>query len=500
MTRGYERLVELNRELCNYGSIGALLCWDQETNMPRGGAEARAVAMSQLSGFAHDLSISREYARALLRAERERLSGDGRRVVVELRRRYRRAAAIPRALVEEMAGLASRTHELWVEARRRSDFRMVMKNLTRIFELRRKEADLVGFEGHPYDALIDVYEPGMTFAKLTEILDGLRDPLIGLAKTAAATQGRRTGGRTFRTASDADRQSLCRLFMDAMGFDFQRGRIDRSAHPFSSGIHPTDVRITVRSECDDALDHIFSVLHETGHALYEQGLDASHWGTPLCETASLGIHESQSRMWENMVGRSRPFWRHFLPKLRRRFPRTFGKVGLREFLGVINAVRPSLIRVNADELTYNLHIILRFEIESSIVAGSMRVGDIPEVWNEKMREYLGVVPKTDAEGCLQDVHWYTCGIGYFPTYVLGNLYAAQFFAAWKRARPRWGSDLEAGRLTPLRDWLRKEIHARGFRLKAAELVKRVSGKSLDAGAFLDHLKERVADGQPGGEG
>ncbi|MEK8022838.1 MAG: carboxypeptidase M32 [Candidatus Hydrogenedentota bacterium] len=495
-TSPYEQIIERLKVQQHYGSALSLLEWDQETYMPDGGAGARAELCSALSGIAHEYGISREMEK-LFRIlvdpgsgkirNAKRLGPRERAVIRETFRRFRRNRKIPAAHVAAEARATSLAHQAWTVARRKSDFRIALPHLETIIDLKRRECEYVGYDAHPYDALLDVYEPHARTSDIDRIFGELKNPLTALASRLHHARPARilTHSREF----EAPRvREFCEELLSDMGFDFNRGRMDESVHPFSTMMHPHDVRMTVRRE-RSPIDQILSTLHEGGHSLYSQGLEASHWGTPLAEATSLGIHESQSRLWENQVGRSRPFWTHYFPRLRMKMPRTLARVELDDFLREINRVSFSFIRVEADEVTYGLHVILRFEMEKALLDGSLQPKDVPAAWNEKMERYLGIRPKTDAQGCLQDVHWFTGNVGYFPTYVLGNLYGAQFYRAWKADHPRWKTELRQGRLTPLLAWLRENIHAHGSRFSAAQLVKRVTGETLRAKYFLDYLAE-----------
>lgn len=491
----YERLVERLKVLQHYGDALALLEWDQETYMPEGGAAARAELCAALSRIAHTYGVSRETAaiyRGLVDARtgsaRGGLKPHERAVVAESYRRFLRTKKLPESHVAEEARVTRLSHSAWTRARSRSDFALARPHLEKIVRLKRRECALIGYDGHPYDALLDDYEPHMRTADVDRIFGELREPLTRLAARLQGARLRYPRPLIRSRPDEAARvRSFCEDVLRDMGFDFNFGRLDESVHPFATSIHPRDVRMTVRKE-KSPFDQILAALHEGGHALYDQGRAARQWGTPLADAVSLGIHESQSRLWENQVGRGRPFWTYYFPRLKRAMPRMLARVGLDAFLAEVNRVSFSAIRVEADEVTYGLHVIVRFELEKALVEGTLEVKNLPAAWNAKMEEYLGVRPRNDAQGCLQDVHWFTGNIGYFPTYVLGNLYAAQFFRAWKKERRGWESDLEHGRLTLLTEWLRAKIHRHGSRYTAAELVKRVTGKPLRARYFLDYLE------------
>jgi carboxypeptidase Taq len=341
--------------------------------------------------------------------------------------------------------------------------------------------------------MLDVYEPGATVAHLDPLLGELRERTIELVQKIAKSKRRPDPSiLTQRFPKDAQLE-FGRTVVEAMGFDFDRGRIDLSTHPFCSGFDPGDVRLTIRVHENDLRGCLFGLIHEAGHGLYEQGIDTKLVRTPLGHAVSLGIHESQSRMWENVVGRSRAFWKHFYPRLKRVFPEQLGSVKAEDFYFAINEVTPSFIRVEADEVTYNLHIALRYEIEKGLMDGTLRVEDLPSIWNARMKKALGIVPKSNSEGVLQDIHWAMGLLGYFPTYSLGNLYSAQLFARATKDIPNLGDQIGKGELIPLRDWLRKKIHRPGRTFAAAELVRRASGAAPSPEPFVSYLNEKYGE-------
>jgi carboxypeptidase Taq len=383
--------------------------------------------------------------------------------------------------------------QAWVSARKNADFPSFAPWLEKTLTLKRQEANCIGYKVHPYDALLDEFEPGDTTADLTAVFSELRAPLVDLIGRIGQSPRKTPAEILERTYPKFAQEKLARDAAVAIGFDFDAGRLDVSVHPFCTGLGPGDTRMTTRYDENYFGDAFFGVLHETGHGLYNQGLPAQHFGTPCGQYVSLGIHESQSRMWENLVGRSRSFWRFFLPKTKAAFPDALGNVSEDDWYRAINDVRPSLIRTESDEATYNLHILLRFELEQAMISGDLAVADIPAAWNEKMKSYLGLVPPDAAKGVLQDIHWSGGAIGYFPTYTLGNMYAAQFF---EQARKDLG-DLDAmfarGEFAPLLGWLRQNIHSLGRRYTARQLVKKVTGKDLSAQPLLAHLNHKAAE-------
>ncbi|MFZ5861686.1 MAG: carboxypeptidase M32 [Nitrospirota bacterium] len=486
-------------EIAHLHSAVSVLSWDQETYMPRGGSAARAETLAALQGMAHERFTSPRTDELLARwldPETGRLFDDeadpaARALLREVFRDYQRAKRLPTAFVSLLEKTCALANDAWIEARTTRAFNAFLPHLTHIVALKREEASYLGYDDSPYDPLVDAFEPGMTAARLTPLFAELQTGLTALLDRVAGSSVK--PARLPTGPFDAQRQiQFSTAVLSAMGFSWDRGRLDRSAHPFTTGFHPTDVRITTRIAEDDVVSSLFTCLHEGGHALYDQGLNPDYFGTPLGEAVSLGLHESQSRLWENCVGRSLEFWRHFYPLLQQTFPGALDAVSLETFHAAINAVAPSLIRVEADELTYNFHIIVRFELEQELIAGRLLPRDLPEAWNAAMRRALGVVPAHDGEGVLQDIHWAHGAFGYFPTYTLGNLCAAQF---WRQAQ----SDLadlptliEGGRFEPLVRWLRDRIHRWGRTYTTNELLLRVTGEGLRSEYFLDYLNEKYA--------
>ncbi len=492
----YDELIGRAKEVALLESCAAVLNWDQRTYMPPRGSAHRAEQLALLAGMVHQRATAPEIGELLAEVEQSALAREpGMPAAVnvrEIRRTYDRASKLPQALVEELARTCALARDVWVEARRKSDFALFRPWLEKVVVLKRQEAAAVGYAGVPYDALLDDYEPGETTAHLKKLFAELREELVPLV-LAIATSRRKPDLSILEREYPLDRQeAFGKAAAAVIGFDFEAGRLDVTTHPFCSGIGPGDTRLTTRYNPRDFGDAFFSILHEAGHGIYDQGLDPAHYGTPLGSPVSLGIHESQSRLWENFVGRSRAFWEHFFPRARQTFPAALEDVSLDAFYFAINDVRPSFVRVDADEATYNLHILLRFELEQAFIRGDLRAADVPAAWNETSKRYLGLDVPDDARGCLQDTHWSGGGIGYFPTYTLGNMYAAQFFA---RARADLG-DLDAqfrrGEFTPLKGWLNARIHRQGQRYRAGDLVQAVTGKPLSHRPLLEHLRAKYA--------
>ncbi len=491
---------ELKRRLVEISHIGstlALLNWDQEVSMPKKGADHRAATISHLSGLAHQAFVSIDHDGLLSVWKKQldlgKLSNRDAAIVRDTWRSFERQKKLPEAFVREMAEVTSKSQTVWAEARAKNNFKLFLPWLKKIVELKRKEAELVGYTDSPYDALIDTYEPGMTGREAATILNDLKDFLVPFLRKIQAS-GVKVNSEKIKGKFPLDKQfKFNQLIAEKMGFDLDAGRIDKSTHPFTTNFHPHDVRFTTRYRENDILYSIGSTIHEAGHALYEQGLPSEHFGTPLAEAISLGIHESQSRMWENMIGKSREFWKYFYKKLQKEFPLPFAKISLNEFYTILNNVKPSLIRTEADEVTYNLHIIIRFEIEREMIEGTIDVADLPKIWKSKVKEYLGIDVPNDARGVLQDVHW-SCGlIGYFPTYSFGNLYAAQFYARMVKDIPKLEQKIATGNLLEIREWLRKNIHAHGKLFTASGLAKALTGEELNSKYFTDYLEKKYGE-------
>ncbi|MFA6285333.1 MAG: carboxypeptidase M32 [Parcubacteria group bacterium] len=495
--KNISELKEKLHDLYHIGSALAVLHWDQEVFMPSKGAALRAATISNLAGILHEKFISKEFAALLKKAKSQldagKLDDENSAIVRELWREYERQKKLPVAFVKEMAQICSEGHNVWIKAREKADFKIFLPYLKKIVALKRKEAKLVGYKKSPYDALLDTYEPYSTSEEISMIFEELKNFLVPFLKKIAKAKGKENPDILKGNFTIEQQKRFNEEVAKKIGFDFEAGRMDTSVHPFSTGFHPNDVRITTRFRKDDMFDSFFGVVHETGHALYEQGLSTENFGTPLGESISHGIHESQSRMWENMVARGKNFWKYFFPKLQKQFPKPFAKTKFDDFYHAINNVQSSLIRVEADEVTYSLHIIMRFEIEKELIEGSIEVDDLPKIWNAKMKEYLGVKVPNDAEGVLQDTHWSGGGIGYFPSYALGNLYAAQFYQAAKKDLIDLEKEIAAGEFFHLREWLRKKIHVHGKMYSADSLVREVTGEPLTSQYFIDYLKKKYGE-------
>lgn len=491
----YDRLVAISREAGLLGSVEGLLGWDQETTMPPGGMVHRARQLAMLARLRHERIASPELGDLIGECE---ASMDVTADTVEaanlraLRHDHDRAVRLPASLVEEIAATASTAQHEWAEARTASDFDRFRPWLEKTVDLCRRKAACYGWAdgGEPWDALAEDYEPGCTAAGVAEVFGPLRDRLRVLVEDLAGAATRPDGRLDRIELPESAQMAFNHAVAEAIGFDFSRGRLDKSTHPFCGGSHCDDVRMTTRFHPAMVTDAISSTMHESGHGMYEQGLPYEHVGTPCGESVSLGIHESQSRMWENQVGRSEAFWTWAAPRLAPHFGDAVAGIDARAAYESANRVEPGFIRVEADEATYNMHVMIRFELERALLTGDLAVADLPGVWNEKYREYLGVEVPDDRRGCLQDIHWSMGALGYFPTYTLGNLYCAQFFEAACEAIPGLVDGFAEGRFEPLLDWLRVNIHRHGRRYTPAQLCERVTGRPLSADPLMRHLESK----------
>jgi carboxypeptidase Taq len=492
--QAYSELIQRSRDVAMLGSCGAVVGWDERTYMPRAAAGHRGNQMALLARLVHEMVTAPRIGELLSALEGTSLvadpASDAGANVREIRRSYDRAVKLPRDLVEELARVTTEAQGAWQEARENNDYSRFQPWLERIVALKRREADAVGFKSNPYDALLDEFEPGATAAEITKLFAELRRDLVALVATIANSKKTPRLEILQREYAIDRQQFFGQSAAIALGFDFDAGRLDVTTHPFCTGIGPGDTRILTRYNPRFFSEAFFGILHETGHGLYEQNLPREHFGTPCGLACSFGIHESQSRLWENQVGRGRPFWEHFFPRLKQTFPAPLRDVALDDWYFAINDVQPSFIRVEADEATYNLHIILRFEIEQGLLTGDLKPADLPGAWNEQFQKMLGITPPTDAQGCLQDIHWSFGGIGYFPTYTLGNLYAAQFMAQAQHDLPALADDFRRGEFGRLKCWLNDSVYRHGQRYRPNELCRRVTGGMLDHLPFVAYLREK----------
>ena len=494
------RLAAQLRAAAVLASCGDALSWDEQTYLPPAAAGHRAEQLAALAGLAHQARTAPALG-AALDAARDAVAGlppDSAEAacVREARKDYARRTLLPRRLVEEQSRVTTLAQRAWTEARADADFPAFAPHLAAVVALKREEAQAVRdglphLAGRPlYDALLDDYEPGADSAAVAAVFARLRDGLVPLVRAIAESGARPDRSLTRRDFPVKDQARFAREAAAALGFDFDRGRLDVAAHPFCTTLGPADCRLTTRYDRHDFSQAFFGTLHEAGHGIYEQNLPAAAYGTPPGEACGLGIHESQSRLWENFVGRSRPYWEHLLPGLKAAFPGLLDDVAVDGWYAAVNDVRPSTIRVEADEATYNLHVALRFELEPALIAGDLPAADVADAWDAGFERLFAFRPPSAAEGCLQDIHWAAGLIGYFPTYALGNVYAAMLWDAAKRDLGDLDGQLAAGAFRPLRGWLTEHVHRHGRRYSPSGLIERATGAAPDPAPLLDHLRAK----------
>ncbi len=496
--QAYDELIREIKEIALLESCASVLFWDERTYMPRGGAAHRSAQVSMLAGMGHERFTDPRIGELLTEVEASDIIKDPESEaavnVRELRRAYDKETKLPKKLVEEITRVTTLAQGEWVTARKNSDFKHFEPWLEKVLKLEREKAEAYGYEGEPYNALLDNYEPGATVQQIEKVFKELREDLVVLVQKIENAPKR----PDYRIVERTYPVELQRIFGEAvasaMGFSFDSGRLDITTHPFCTGLGVGDTRITTRYNPHRLNDALFGIMHEAGHGLYEMGLEKEkHFGTPMGESVSLGIHESQSRMWENQVGRSKSFWVYFFPQAQRIFREALDGVSLDDFYGAINYVTPSYIRVEADEATYNLHILLRFELERAMLKGDLKPADVAGEWNRRFKDYFGIEVDKDANGALQDVHWSAGLVGYFPTYTLGNLYSAQFFAKALEEVPDMMKQFELGDYSGLLNWLRDRIHRHGQRYRAADLCEKVTGKPLSHKPLIDYMSKKYGE-------
>jgi len=484
---------ELVKKIKAYEEAAGLLYWDMRTGAPRKGIEQRSEALGVLSGEMFRLSISpemEEYLNELSAPEAAaELDELNRRLVQECKKDFDRSKKIPPDRYQEYVVLTSKSEAVWEEAKEKGDFASFLPWLEKVVAFNLEFAELWGYEGHKYNALLEPYEPGMTVEKLDVVFGELRRRVVPLV-AAIGDSPQKPDASVLRGKFDFDQQlRFSEFLLKEIGFDFEAGRLDKSVHPFATGLNPGDVRITTNFRDYDLTFSLFSSLHEGGHALYEQNISAELTGTLLATGTSMGIHESQSRFWENIVGRSKPFWQRYYRDLQSHFP-ALSDLDMETFYRAVNEVKPSLIRIEADEVTYNLHIMIRYELEKALFSGDLRPAELPGAWNDKYRDYLGVTPAHDGEGVLQDVHWSGGAFGYFPSYSLGNMYAAQIAAAMRREMPDMDERIARGELAPLKLWLTERIYRHGKMHTPNELIVGATGEELNPSYLVEYFERK----------
>lgn len=497
MGEKYQQLVKHLDDIRSLGTIGGLLGWDQQVMMPAAAAPVRGAQMATLSRIRHEMLTSDKAARLLEDAENEMAGmdydSDEASMIRVAKKDYEEATKLPSEFVAEEARVRALAHNVWTQARANNDFRSFQSMLERILELKQQEAEYRGYTEHPYDALLGQYERGILASQVKSIFDEHKPPLVKLI-LAVKQHADRVSSDLLHRHYDIDKQRAFALdVVKGFGFDFERGRQDVAVHPFCSGFSRGDVRITTRFYEDFLNPSLFGMMHEAGHGMYEQGIAEHLDGTILGSGTSLAVHESQSRMWENVVGRSRGFWAWAFPKLKALFPDQLAKSNAESFYRAVNTIQPSFIRVEADEATYNLHIMLRFELEMDMVAGKVKVADLPEEWNDRFEAYLGIEPPNDREGVLQDIHWSMGLMGYFATYALGNLLAAQYYRKAVQDRPSIPDDIASGKFDTLLTWLNENIHKYGRKFTSDELTRRLTGEGIQSRYYMDYLERKYGD-------
>jgi carboxypeptidase Taq len=491
------QLREILGEVSDLGRAAAVLSWDQETYMPRGGVRARAEQLATLRRLAH-IRFTAPDTGALLDDLAEATASDDpasddASLIRVTKRDYDRSCKLTPALVAQISRAAAMARPAWIEARAKSDFALFAPHLESNIELNRQVADALGYEEHPYDALLERSEPGMTAAQLRALFADLRATIVPLARAVAEKSAAVDDACLHREYDEQAQLDFGLRVVQQYGYDMERGREDLTAHPFCTSFSPTDVRITTRVNRTFLPMALFGTMHESGHGMYEQGVNPALDRTPLCRGASPGVHESQSRLWENLVGRSRPFWEHWFPKLQATFPEQLRGVEVDTFHRAVNKVTPSLIRVEADEVTYNLHILVRFELELAMLEGKLKVADLPAAWNARTQEYLGITPPNDTLGVLQDIHWSGVSFAGFPGYTLGNVIGAQLFAQARKDLPDLDSQIAAGEFGPLHEWLRVNLYQHGRKFTPNELLERITGEPLTTGPWIAYVRQKFGD-------
>jgi carboxypeptidase Taq len=489
----YDELLERLRDIDLIGQIGGLVSWDQEVLMPPKAAGLRAEQLAWISKTGHQRLTDPRIGELLDELEVIDSLDDVQTANVRLAREsYDKATKLPTEFVEEMAKHRSKAQISWSEARAKDDFSIFRDNLAKSIDLARRKADYLGYDELRYDALLDIYESGLTVARVDPLFAGLRDSVAPLIK-AVVESGNRPDISWVEDNSwgQPGQEALSQGVSEAIGFDFSAGRRDASTHPFCGGPNPDDVRWTTRYSESDPFGSLYGSMHETGHGTYEQGRRRDLDFQPAGEANGLGVHESQSRLWENQIGRSREFCEWALPMWQKHFPQNMDGVDSEALWQAVNLVEPSLIRVEADEATYNMHIMIRYELEKKLIAGDLEIDDLPNAWDDMYEEFLGIRAPNRTLGVLQDIHWSMGAFGYFPTYTLGNLYSAQLLAAARKDLPDHDEQMRCGEFGPLLDWMREHVHQRGSILEPADLIEEATGSPPSPDAFVDYLKDKV---------
>lgn len=487
----------LIQKIKSYEEALGVMYWDLRTGAPRKGVDGRAEVIGVLSTEMFRLTVSDEMNAYLneftLPEVYAQLDDINRKIVKECKKEYDRSKKIPPEKYQEYVVLTSQAESVWEQAKQESDFSLFRPYLEKIVKYNQEFIELWGYEGNKYNTLLDMYEPGLTVEKLDLLFGQLKARTVPLVSRIKEAKGKPDSSFLHQHYDKEKQREFSLFILKEMGYDFQAGRLDESAHPFATGLNPGDVRITTNFKPEDISFALFGTIHEGGHALYEQNLSEELRGTILCTGTSMGIHESQSRFWENFIGCGLPFWKRYFTDLSSVFPKQLEGIAVEQFYRAINEAEPSLIRIEADELTYNLHIMIRYEIEKALINDEIRADELPEVWNAKYAEYLGVMPSRDAEGVLQDVHWSGGSFGYFPSYALGNMYAAQIMHTLRREMPDLDARIERGELHPVKQWLTDKIYRYGKLLDPTEIILHVTGEELNPSYLADHLTRKFSE-------
>lgn len=490
-TQTERNFFEYNKKINAYKEALALIYWDLRTGAPKKGIDQRSEVIGVLSSEVFNMSTSEEMASYIAKLSgNTQLSDVTSKMLEECKKEYGRNRKIPAEEFKAYVILQSKAESIWEEAREKSDFEMFRPYLEKLVEANKKFIDYWGYEDNKYNAMLDMYEPGVTVAILDEVFGKLRKEIVPLVEKISQSTSKPETEFLYKSFPEDKQRAFSLDILKQMGYDFDAGRLDKTVHPFAMGLNPGDVRVTTRYDEHDFRTAVFGTIHEGGHALYEQNISQELIGTPLCSGTSMGIHESQSLFYENFAGRNYSFWKKNYSLLQRYADGQFSDVGLDDFYRAINESKPSLIRIEADELTYPLHVMIRYEIEKGLFNDEIEVKDLPEIWNDKYEQYLGVRPGNDAEGVLQDVHWAGGSFGYFPSYALGYMYAAQFKHSMMKDLPNFNDLLEEGNMIPVKEWLTANIHIHGKMKKPLDILTDVTGEGLNAKYLIEYLYEK----------
>lgn len=493
MTTDYQKLTELNTEIKLIGSTTAVLHWDQSTQMPAAAGPYRAKQLAVLKSLIHEKLTSKEMGDVLdrLATQENALDDEQKRVVQMTRHQFEKSTQIPADLQKQLSQIQAETYQMWAQVRPENDFEKIRPLLEKQFELTFEKANHLKGYATPYDALIDDFDEGTTSEEIQTVFSELRSKLVPLVKQV--TDAKEADDSCLHRHYPLEAQiEFGKSIIKNLGYDFSRGRMDKTTHPFCINFSSQDVRITYRYKEDFLNEFLTAAIHESGHGMYEQGVNTKYDGTILASGVSMGVHESQSRLWENLVGRSQNFWQHHFPLAQKAFPEALGDVTLDEFYKAMNKVQPGLIRVDADELTYNLHVMIRFDLENQLFEGQLKFKDLPEAWNARYKSDLGIDVTEVKDGVMQDVHWYTGLWGYFPSYTLGNLMSAQFFDAAVQAHSQIPDEISQGKFSTLHGWLKDNVYQHGRRYPSKELLKRATGSDLSVKPFMDYSTKKYS--------